>query len=274
MIPLKTFFIYTETLLYSLIVPGMLFLFYKAAKHPNKSYGLLLILILFVSFFACSVLQLIILCLKLDDSDGPLNRIYLTLVRFANLWIICQAVIHYYILISLKGKYKRHPFKAYIFLAVLVSLILAGVTNLQYLKSRRIDPLIVDVFAWLSLGLISLGAYRFKEEIKFGPYSLARDSAAKLMKFSFVQGLFAFVYFFQDGFVYINSCSAKDERNLCIGLRFTDLILYQGWVWWAVFYNWKMFSMKEENENSGNKDYASGNSMTSIDNSALLHADL
>jgi len=229
-----------------------------------------MVLILFIPFFACSIFQLMILNLLPDDSnDKTYDSIFSMLARFANVWIVFLTIFHYYILKSFKAKYKKHPFKLYIFFAVVLSLVIACVTNLQFLKSKRIDSLIVDLFAFLVLGIVALSAYHFREEIKFGPYSRARESVSKLIRFSSMQAVFALLSLIQDIFIYTNKCVdiSADERIACKVLGFTDIVIYQGWVWWAVFYNWKMFSVKEEREST---ESISNGSVYSVRSSAFL----
>jgi len=230
---------------------GMLFLFYKATKLPNKNYGLLMVLILFVPLFVCSVLQIVILRFQFDDR---FDWIYYILVRFASIWIVCLAIFHYFILKSFKAKYRKHPFKIYISLAAIASLIFAGIMNLEYFTTLRIDSLTLDLFSFLSLGAISLRAQSFRKEIKFGPYSVARESATKLIQFSSMEALFAFLSLTNDILRFLKQCPNQvdpDEENVfCAVLGFTDTVIYQGWVWWAIFYNWKMFSVQEEREYS------------------------
>jgi len=222
-----------------------------------------MILILLIPFFACSIFQLVIPYITQDDRYDWISYI---LSRFANIWIVFLAIFHYFILKSFKAKYKEHPFTLYIFFAVVLSATIAGVTNLQFLKSKRIDSFIIDVFAFLSLGIISLSAYRLRDEIKFGPYSVARESASKLIRFSSIQTVFALLALIQDSLAYIKKC--EDDTTFCQVLEFTETLIYQGWVWWAIFYNWKMFSVNEEQEYSS--ESMSSGSISSMHSSVFL----
>ena len=117
-----------RVVLFSISALYILFFFYKAAFHSNKSYGLLMIVILVLPIFAAAILELIGL---LHERDSLRQEIFHILNKFGSLWIICLAISHYYILKAFKAKYKRPPFKTFIFFATLTCLAIVGITNLK-----------------------------------------------------------------------------------------------------------------------------------------------
>jgi len=247
---LQTIILYARITLFSISALYMLFFFYKAARYPNKSYGLLMVLILILPIFAAAVLELIGLLYK---RDGLRQQIYDILNNFASLWIICLAVSHFYILKSFKGKYKEPPFKTFIIGAIFSCIALLGITNLKMFVKWGGQFIMIDFFDIIFLGLISYKTYEFREEIKFGPYSVARESASQLIKSSVIQTSFASLYLIQDIFDAMITCpeisaqnTQEKQSSYCSALNGTRLVIYHCWVLFAVFSNWKMFSMQKE----------------------------
>lgn len=127
MVHLTTINDYTRITLFSLSVLCMLFFFYKMTRHPEKSYGLLMIFILLATLFLSACFRLI--ALLLSDNTVYVS-VFIVLSKFASSWIICLALYHYSILRSFKGKFKEFPFKMFIVCASLFALIFAIVTSL------------------------------------------------------------------------------------------------------------------------------------------------
>jgi len=231
----------------------MLIFFYKAIQHPHKSYGLLMIVILILSVFMSGFLELITsLTESKSQYQDQLNTIYDTLDKFAVLWVIFLAIFHYIILRSFKGKYKRHPLAVYIICASLLCLFIAILTNSKHFDKKGINYLLKDMLAFLILALISIGTSRFREQIKYGPYSVARESASILIRFSSLQAVFAILYAILDGMEILDDCLDEDSKNAestsCSVLTFGGLIVYECWVWFAVISNWQLFSLNAEND--------------------------
>ena len=114
--------------LYPIAIIGLLFFFSKMARHPEKSEGLLMILVLTGSLFICLVIGLITFFYR--DQDF-LDNIYDTLFKFLNLWILFLAGCHYYALKSFKKKFKEISFKSPMLFAVILSLIIASISNIK-----------------------------------------------------------------------------------------------------------------------------------------------
>jgi len=127
MIHLTTINDYARIILFSLSVLCMLFFFYKMTRHPEKSYGLLMIFILLATLFLSACFRLI--ALLVSDDDAYL-AIFMVLSKFASTWIICLALYHYSILKSFRGKFKEFPFKTFIACASLFALLFAIITSL------------------------------------------------------------------------------------------------------------------------------------------------
>lgn len=126
MIFLLEFNNYVRKVLYSCIVLSILFFYYKLAKHPQKSYGLLMIVILITSIFLGAGFRLF----RLFGSQSPLlYNAMLVLGKFDVLWLTCLAVYHYSILRTFKGKFRKFPFKAFILYAVLICLAISLITS-------------------------------------------------------------------------------------------------------------------------------------------------
>jgi len=120
---------YVRKFLYSFITVCFLFFFYKISRHPDKSYGLLMILILIGSLFGSAILKL----LSLYTDENPLLLNFLRIFNnFANSWIICLAIYHYSILKSLKGKFKEFPFKSFLRNGVIACTVVALFTAQKY----------------------------------------------------------------------------------------------------------------------------------------------
>jgi len=257
--------------LFAISILCMLFFFYKVIYHPNKSYGLLMILILVVIHFICSILVLIMLA---NPEDKVLELVNITLGKFAAYWIICLAFCHYSILKSFREKYKRPHFKTFMLLAGLASLTISCITNFERLIRWRGDFVILYIIAIICLAFISLSTYRFRQEIQFGVYNFAKAPASKLLRFSSVQFVFAVLYSIQDSLERLNHCPsenlAKDQTVICDLLDLSWAIIYQCWVWYAVLSNWRMFSIGEINENKQSSDSLLDSSMSKIPYSDLV----
>jgi len=122
------------------------------------------------------------------------------------------------------------------------------------------------------MGFVACNMSRFREEIKFGPYSVARESASKLILFSSIQAFFALLYLTQDLLDQVYHCSNNNLPDstvqFCAILDLSRLIVYQCWVWFAVFFNWKLSSMNqpvsEEKEITDSLSNSNSNSNSSI----------
>jgi len=112
--------------LYSCIVLSILFFYYKLARHPQKSYGLLMILILITSIFLGAAFRLSRL---FGYNSRLLHSFMLVLGKFDVLWLTCLALYHYSILRTFKGKFRKFPFKAFILYAVLLCLAISLITS-------------------------------------------------------------------------------------------------------------------------------------------------
>jgi len=112
----------------------------------------------------------------------------------------------------------------------------------------------IRIFDGVILSFICFRTHRFKDEIKFGPYSIARESASRLTIFSLIQAFFCFAYLFRDALANGFSCSSQptdDTQDLaCNGLDLANSLLYQGWMWYAILFNWKAISVTSQNKDS------------------------
>ena len=114
------------------------------------------------------------------------------------------------------------------------------------------DSIILDSVSSLILWFICFRTLQLRNEIKFGPYSI-QGSATKLIKFASIQASFTTIDLI---FTFVNlSSSSCQERPLpdsqmtyCVTLDLIKLTLYQCWVWFAVYFNWKMISGSERKE--------------------------
>jgi len=139
----------------------------------------------------------------------------------------------------------------------------------RFFQESNRDYLLIDLLAILILGFIALNMSRYREEIKFGPYSVARESASKLILFSAIQAFFALLYLIQDLIDPLLKCSSlnlsESEAQVCAILDLSRLTVYQCWVWFAVFFNWKLGSMNQQqgNENTEITESSSNSSIRS-----------
>jgi len=258
---------HTKISLYSFSALCMLLFFYKAARHSNKSYGLLMILILIMPLFIASITELIALFYGRYSIH---QRIIETLNKFASLWLISLALSHYHILKAFKMKYQRPHYKTFISIAILSSLAITGITSLQLIKDRIGDFTIIDLLDIGCLGWISYKTYHFREEVKFSPLSVIRDSASRLITFSAIQAGFAIIYLIQDSLDSWNdcfySCSGdglplhEPDSTACGVLSLPRVLMYQGWVWLSLFSNWKLLFRPEDIERKANLDVLSNSS--------------
>ena len=107
---------YVRITLFSLSVLSLLFFFSKMARYPERTYGLLMVLILMAPLFIASGLKLA--SLFMDDASFFFYTVRI-LNFFVSIWIVCLAFYHYSLLKSFKKKFKRFPFKRYIVAASL-----------------------------------------------------------------------------------------------------------------------------------------------------------
>ena len=113
---------------YSLIIVCTLIFFYKMTRYPNKSYGLIMIIILVGALFSVAVLGMATL---FKPENKPLDNWYAMLVTYVDSWIFCLAIYHYSILKAFKAKFREFPSKTFIFIANLFSLTASVVTNIK-----------------------------------------------------------------------------------------------------------------------------------------------
>jgi len=269
---LETIIPYITDAFFSLSFLCTLFFFYKALRHHNKSYGLLMVLILVLPLFGCSVVELIVSILEPELEIFDTTNDILT--KFACLWIICLAIFHYFIVKSFKTRYSDLPYKKFIACGSLVSLAIAYFTNIELLIKWSGDFILIYILAIVTLGYISIKTRKFREEIKFGLYSVAKEPASKLIKFSTIQALFAFVNLILDLFDLRMECIIDGERDnssvSCAVSYILWIIVCQCWIWFAVLSNWEMFSLNKESEIEENPDLFSNFAMNSPRSSAFL----
>ena len=117
---------YLRKLTYSLVVLCIPFLFYKMAKHPDKGYGLLMILILLGTFFAGAMLKVFTL---FGQGTDILPEIIIACNKFDVLWMVCLAIYHYSILKAFKGKFRIFPYKTFIFFGIFFCIVTSFLTN-------------------------------------------------------------------------------------------------------------------------------------------------
>jgi len=239
---------YLRISLFSLSLLCMLFFFYKMARHQDKSYGLLMVFILIATLFISAGLRLSTL---LGYGSALFLDIFKILNKFSSVWIISLALYHYSILKSFKGKFKEFPFKAFILWASLVALTIALGTSFTSLNNWNGDFFIIHIVDSLLLLSVFFNTRRFRDEIKFGPYSVARESATILIRFALIQASFGAIYFIKDLLSFHLKCpitpSPEGQPENCSELDLLNSILYQCWIWYAILFNWKMVSVSQNN---------------------------
>jgi len=83
---------------------------------------------------------------------------------------------------------------------------------------------------------------------------VAREPASKLIWFSSAQAAFTILYLIQDILELVYDCKPGESSYVyegpiqCEILSFSWLIIYQDWIWFAVLFNWKMFSLNEDSK--------------------------
>ena len=114
--------------LYSFFIFCNLFFFYKLARHPRKSYDLLMILILIGPLFVSAALRLLMLLGTTHPLFPDTLRIF---AKFGSYWIVWLAIYHYSILKSFQEKFSQFPFKPFILFGSAVCLSLSLATNFE-----------------------------------------------------------------------------------------------------------------------------------------------
>jgi len=103
----------------------------------------------------------------------------------------------------------------------------------------------------LVLSWIFFKTYRLREEIKFGPYSVARESATRLIQFSFIQISFAAFYIIKDVIDLKSDCPpTPTDDGYCGYIDLFTVVLYQCWIWYALIFNWQMVSPRQSREST------------------------
>jgi len=177
---------YLRKLAYSLVVLCIPFLFYKITKHPDKGYGIVMILILIGSFFGGAVLKLLTL---FGIGTQILPEIIIAFNKFNVLWGICLALYHYSLLRAFKGKFRIYPYKTFIFSAVFLCIVITFATNAKTLRSWSGDSYFINIGALAILLFIAWRAHRFGNAMHIVPFSVHK-SASKLSKFAFILAFF------------------------------------------------------------------------------------
>ena len=125
------------------------------------------------------------------------------------------------------------------------------------MKNWNGDFILIDTLLVITLGFISCKTFSFRNEILFGPYSIAKESASKLIKFSAIQTFLAFLYLIQDSLYPLWKCgdksNSKPDMTYCTAWDLSTLVLFQVWTWIAVFFNWQMFCAIKNKENANSK---------------------
>jgi len=115
------------------------------------------------------------------------------------------------------------------------------------------DFFIIHILDSLLLLSVFFNTRRFREEIKFGPYSVARESATILIRFALIQASFGVIYVMKDLLSFHLNCPVKPlpdgQPENCAELYLLNSVLYQCWIWYAILFNWKMVSVSQ-NQNS------------------------
>lgn len=238
-----------KKVIYSIFILSMLFLFHKMIKHRYKNYGLLMVLILAVPLFINAIFRLLTL-FRMTNSIYVFQT-YRILSKFASYWTLCLAIYHYSVLKSFKTKFWQFSITGYTLFASLLCLTISILTSLPFIESWDGDFFILDVSACLILWLIFYGAYKYRNAIGIGPYSL-QGSTKRLMKFACIQGCFSGIYVLLDFLKWEYNCSSPvlshSQIFTCEVFNAMSSLVNQAWIWYAVIFNWKMVSMSERNE--------------------------
>jgi len=124
---------------------------------------------------------------------------------------------------------------------------------------------LIDVLSVFVLLFISFKTYRFRDQIKFGPYSIVRGSASSLIKFTLIQACFACLEIIVNIISYYSDCP-DNQKIACVASNIAQLILYQSWVWYVVYFNWnwiKAFGPRESENSIFNSSSDLNNSISS-----------
>ena len=136
----------------------------------------------------------------------------------------------------------------------------------RFFKTKRRDFMILYISVISCLGYIAIKTHYFRKGIQFGILAFAKAPALKLIQFSSTQVLFAILYWIQDSVELMFDCPpeffAENQRVPCHILDITWPIIYQCWIWFAVVFNWQMFSVGRGNENKKPSENYSNHSMT------------
>jgi len=267
-----------RTSLFSIVILYCLFLFYKIARHPDKGYFLFMIFILLVNVFFSAVLELITLFYGYNRFR---DRIFDILTKFIMIWICSLSVYQYSLLKAFKGKFREYPFKTFIVYAWIISIGIALLTNLKFFKDWHIGDIPLGFFTDMMTVLIHLFicimTYRFRDEIKFGPYSIVRGSSSKLIKFSLIQALFVIIAFSLQVLGSLNNCMKIDLDDsgitYCAICDLMGFFCYQGWIWYAVAFNWKRIEFSSGRTSSESSDSESVMSRIAIRSTSFLSPD-
>ena len=121
------------------------------------------------------------------------------------------------------------------------------------MKTDGRDFFIIDSVASLVLWFIFFRTLKYREEIKFGPYSMVRDSATSLATFALFETLFANAYLLKTIIFLKQDCTNHATR--CEIFSMIDTIIYQCWLIYPILFNWQMASMnklsRSDSENPG-----------------------
>ena len=109
----------------------------------------------------------------------------------------------------------------------------------------------IDILSSLILVYIIIEIKKLQDEIQFGPYS-TRGSSSKLIRFASIEACFFSLDWILALIISKSPCFESDlpdsEMSYCIVLDLLGLVLYQCWIWYAIFFNWKMLTLMERNE--------------------------
>jgi len=164
------------------------------------------------------------------------------------------------------------------------SLSLENSPNLLYFSSVRLsggDSYCIDILSGVTLWSICYRTYHFRDEIRFGPYSIARKSASKLINFAFIQASFSTIDLILATVERYSDCpeqpSSQSQLIYCVSLGFLGLMFHQCWIWYAILCNWRMVFTSQGPENEGETEGSTvsfSGPTTSTKPSAFLSSDL
>jgi len=225
---------YLRKLTYSLVVLCIPFLFYKIFKHPDKGYGIVMILILLGSFFGGAVLKMFTL---FGLGTQILPEVVMSCNKFNVFWGICLALYHYSLLRAFKGKFRIYPYKTFIFSAVFLCIVMTFASNAKTLKRWSGDSYLINIIALTVLLFIAWRARRFGNAMHIVPFSVHK-SATELYKFALIMSFFPLNDMLLT--IGLSKASCSNSQNIvCVLLDLYSLIIYQSWVWYTIYFNWK-----------------------------------